>query len=98
MKLIRQGDILFKRLDESLEGKVTKRLTIAEGEVTGHHHVLVAEGKSVIRGTKTKFEVTGKAKLIHPEHDTIEFSSGVYIVIPEREWDYVEQTLVAVKD
>ena len=98
MKLIRQGDILFKKVDEVVEGKATKRLTIAEGEVTGHHHVLVAEGKSVIRGTKTKFEVTGKAKLVHPEHDTINFTSGVYVVIPKREWDYVEQTLVAVRD
>lgn len=96
--IIRQGDILFKRVDETLTGKDQKQLTIAEGEVTGHHHVLVAEAGSEIIGDKTKFTVKGKAKLVHPEHDTINFTSGTYVVIQEREFDYISQEIARVQD
>ncbi len=95
---LRQGDILFKKVDEQVEGKEVKKLVIAEGEVTGHHHVLVAEANSKIMGNRTKFTLTGKAKLTHPEHDTIPFEPGTYVVINEREFDYIEQSMKQVVD
>lgn len=98
MTNLRQGDILFKKVDEVVEGKTHKQLTIAEGEFTGHHHVLIAEADSMIVGDKTKFTLTGKAKLVHPEHDTIEFNSGTYVVLTEREFNYIDQTFEKVKD
>lgn len=97
-KLMRQGDLIFKKVDEKVEGKDLKKLVIAEGEFTGHHHVLVAELGSKIIGTRTKFSVKGKAKLVHPEHGTTHFSAGTYIVIPEREFDYIENNLKVVRD
>lgn len=97
-KNIRQGDILFKEVAEKVEGKSVQKITVAEGEFTGHHHVLVAEAGSKIFGTKTKFTVQGKAKLVHPEHDTIEFLSGTYIVSTEREFDYIEEAMKQVRD
>lgn len=97
-KIIRQGDIKFTKVDEDVQGKSIKQLTIAEGEFTGHNHVLVAEAGSSISGNKTKFTVKGKAKLVHPEHDTIPFSSGTYIVSMEREYDYLEETMKTVQD
>lgn len=98
MNIIRQGDILFKQVSEPVEGKNSKQLTIAEGEVTGHHHVLIAEANSSITGDRTKFTVTGKAKLVHPEHDTIEFPAGTYVVMNEREFDYINQEISRVQD
>lgn len=95
---IRQGDILFKKSDKTPENKQVKEIVIAEGEQTGHNHVLIAETDSVILGDKTLFTVKGKAKLIHPEHDTIEFPSGTYMVTNEKEFDYINKELVKVRD
>lgn len=95
---MRQGDLLFKKVEEFVEGKTHKQLTIAEGEFTGHKHVLIAEAGSKIVGDKTKFTITGKAKLVHPEHDTIEFNSGTYVVLTEQEFNYVDMTLEKVRD
>lgn len=98
MTIYRHGDLIFQKLDEVVDGEPVTRLVIAEGEVTGHAHVLVAEVGTQIRGNKTKFTLTGKAKLIHQEHDTIEFQPGTYVVLNEREHDYVEKTFKQVKD
>ena len=98
MKLVRQGDLIFRQVDEKVEGKPLDKLVVAEGEATGHHHVLIAEVGSKIVGDKTKFTLTGKAKLVHPEHDTIPFSSGTYVVLTEREHDYINNELVKVQD
>lgn len=98
MEIIRQGDIKFSQTNEEVKGKELKKLTIAEGEFTGHNHVLVAEAGSKIYGDKTKFTIKGKAKLVHQEHDTIHFTSGTYIVSMEREYDYLEETMKAVQD
>ena len=95
---IRQGDLLFKKVMDTPKNTEHKKLTIAEGEQTGHHHVLLAETDSKILGDRTLFAVKGRAKLIHPEHDTIEFNSGTYVVLKEREFDYVDETLKEVRD
>lgn len=97
-EIIRQGDIIFKRVDEKPINKELKKLTIAEGEITGHHHILIAETDSVILGDRTLFTVKGKAKLIHPEHDTIVFPEGTYMVSNEREWDYINLEMTKVRD
>lgn len=93
----RQGDLVFFKTDDQLSGTNIKELLVAHGE-NGHNHVLVAEAGSTIRGDKTKFTLTGKAKLVHPEHDTIPFSSGTYVVLTEREHDYINNELVKVRD
>lgn len=97
-KVLRHGDLAFKRVDQAVTGKSLKQLTIAEGEVTGHHHVLIAEVGSQIIGDNSVFEVKGKAKLVHPEHKTINFDSGVYVVIHEHEYDYAEESMRQVID
>lgn len=95
---IRQGDILFTQTEKHAEGQKVQQITVAEGEFTGHHHVLIAEAGSEIIGDKSHFTVKGKAKLIHPEHKTLEFTSGSYVVSLEREYDYVNETLAQVRD
>jgi len=89
---------LFTLTDSPVQGKVLQQLTIAEGEATGHHHVLIAEIGSEIIGDRTHFTVRGKARLVHPEHGTIEFQSGNYVVSMEREYDYIEEQLKVVQD
>ena len=98
MNIIRQGDLLFKKVSDEPKDESHQKLVIAEGEMTGHHHVLIAQTDSVILGDKTLFTVKGKAKLVHPEHNTIEFNSGTYMVINEREHDYIDETMKIVKD
>jgi len=98
MKNVRQGDILFSKTEKTAEGKPQERITIAEGEVTGHHHVLVADVGSKIIGDKTHFTIKGTAKLVHPEHDTIPMQSGSYVVSLEREYDYAEESMRQVVD
>jgi len=94
----RQGDLVFKKVNDQPKQVESKRLLIAEGEATGHHHVLIAQTDSVILGDNTLFTVKGKAKLVHQEHNEIEFESGTYLVIREREHDYVEETAGEVRD
>lgn len=98
MNMKRQGDILFKKTTETPKNVEVRRLVIAEGEQTGHNHVLVAEVGSTILGDKTLFSISGKAKLTHQEHDTIEFGTDTYMVINEREWDYVAKQAEKVID
>src|SRR5215213_7343636 len=95
---IRQGDILFSETQEEVTGKPVKKITVAEGEFTGHHHVLVADAGSEVIGNNTHFTIKGTAKLIHPEHDTIQFGSGSYVVSMEREYDYADESLKSVRD
>lgn len=96
MKHLRQGDLLFVKTDKKATGKTQEQLLVAEGEFTGHHHVLIAE--TGIIGDKEHFTLTGKAKLTHPEHDTIELPVGNYIVRLEREFDYIDEELKQVRD
>ncbi len=96
--MLRQGDLIFKKVQDTPKSEEHKELVIALGEVTGHSHRLLAQTDSVILGDKTLFTVRGKAKLIHQEHDTIEFENGTYMVINEREHDYIDETMKIVKD
>ena len=96
--MIRQGDLLIKKVTDEPKNEKHKELVLALGEMTGHSHRLVAEMDSVILGDKTLFSIKGKAKLVHQEHDTISLSEGTYMVINEREHDYVEETMKIVKD
>lgn len=97
-KHFRQGDLIFSKVDQVVEGKKGKQITVAEGGFTGHQHVLVAETGSHLIGDINIFEVKGKARLIHPEHGTLNFGPGVYIVSKEREFDYIENSLKVVRD
>jgi len=83
MKLYRQGDVLImpvKNIPQNL--KRTKRVTLALGEVTGHHHSIASGAVGFAddeTGLADYFEVTGEsADLTHQEHDTITLPKGKY--------------------
>ena len=82
-KMYRQGDVLImpvKNIPKSLVP--TKRVTLALGEVTGHHHS-IANGAIGYADNETAladyFEVQNEsADLTHQEHDTISLPKGKY--------------------
>jgi hypothetical protein len=92
---MRHGDIAFITADidtTNLKKIGEKSFTIAEGETTGHCHVITAK-----TGTVGVFEgkngemiinVNGLAVLTHPEHKTLEFPTGTWKVDREQEFDY----------
>ena len=75
-----QGDVLLTRVDELPEGlKKLKTKTVAEGELTGHHHTF--QGSAVLYADEQDVWVVVKergATLVHQEHTDIDFEVGVW--------------------
>lgn len=91
---IRQGDILLTLIsdknvkrDVSTFGSKVKRkrglgLVVAEGEATGHHHVVRTKGAELIErkgALYLKVPKTG-AELTHDEHETLKVKPGMHRV------------------
>lgn len=102
-QLFRQGDVLLiptKTIPNSL--KRTKRVTLALGEVTGHHHSILdgnAVGYADDENSLAKYvEVKSPkgAALTHQEHDTIVLPEGNYRVVGQVE--YTPQGISRVAD
>lgn len=90
MNLARQGDVLLMKVDSIPSGCKKKDLTIAYGEVTGHHHTFDS-GTCMVDSTGQQYvQLEKPAELHHQEHDTLTFQHGVYKVILQREYDLVE--------
>jgi hypothetical protein len=101
MKTYRQGDVLImpvKNIPTSL--KKTKRVTLALGEVTGHHHSISNGAVGYAddeNGLSEYFEVIDdSANLTHQEHDTITFPKGTYKKVIQVE--YTPQEIRNVAD
>jgi hypothetical protein len=96
--LIRQGDLLLVPLNQVPEYKRrvrTGRLVLAEGEATGHAHVIDDERASVYSawdnfgGPLSPFlhiEGDEPVLLVHEEHDVLSVPPGVYEVRRQREY------------
>lgn len=89
---LRQGDVFLVQVKElPREAKATKRskgIVLAEGEVTGHAHVL-ERGRLYITEEEVErrfVEITQTTDLVHEEHDTISVPSGIYEVRRQREY------------
>jgi len=93
MKNIRHGDVdIFQITKEEVKGEILKHkgsFILAEGETTGHHHVITAD-KMEIRKTEHGYILTLKSDgtLTHPEHKTLVIPKGDYYVDKEREVDH----------
>lgn len=91
-KLYRQGDVLVIPVStiptDTL--KQTKRVTLALGEVTGHHHsidVMEAVGYGTSEdGLASYFEASSDVELTHQEHDTITIPPGKYRSVRQSEY------------
>ena len=100
---LRQGDVLLVRVqeipgDESsvTSERVADRHVLAEGEATGHAHVVVGEGLRLAEWRRARrwvgpefrryLVVPAEATLAHEEHLPLELSEGVYEVRRQREY------------
>lgn len=93
-KPVRQGDILLTLVDDrdtardvSRSGKKVPRvrgkgLVVAEGEATGHHHLVRTKGVQMIERNGTLYLKVpeGGADLTHDEHETLHVSKGLHRV------------------
>ncbi len=86
-KLYRQGDILFKKIDEiPKKAKKIETDVIVEGEATGHAHKIV-NGFIFQTWNEMFIEAKTGAEIVHDEHDPIALEPGYYEVIRQKEYD-----------
>lgn len=105
MKTLRHGDLVFTQT-QNTEGKLLgeNKFALSEGETTGHIHEIKAKTKKdtvkVYEGKNGEMiiEVSGKAVLTHPEHKTLEFTTGTYKMHKEQEYDYWQMATRKVID
>ena len=94
----RQGDILIQSIEATPENSVKrKKPVILKSKTTGHQHKILE--KNVCRlfevGDEFVLEVfADQASLVHPEHDTIVFQTGIYRVWRQREFNGVQSQFV----
>lgn len=98
-----QGDVSIlkvEKADKDLHFEPLKNgFVVAEGEVSGHHHRLVAE-----RGAKVEIAkdengfylnvLSGAVKLNHEEHATQTIEKGLYFLGRQYEYDEVSERRV----
>lgn len=86
----RQGDLLIEHIaktDHKLKRSKTGKIILAEGEATGHHHVLECEElESWQDSEETIVRVATGATITHEEHSVITLSEGIYRVRRQREY------------
>lgn len=96
----RHGDVLLVSTNENIEDgwkQVAKgRAILAEGEVTGHAHVVSGDVQLLERDSKRLLFVEAPASLTHEEHATINVAPGMYFVMIQRE--YTPQEIRNVAD
>lgn len=91
---IRHGDVILERIDVLPNDVVLKkvdRAVLAEGEVTGHFHVLQSECLFAEQEGVKFVDLSQDALLVHEEHNTLLIPKGVYKVVLQREVDLLGQ-------
>ena len=88
----RHGDLFFKQV-QKVEGKEVKHngsFVLAEGETTGHKHLLTAERMEIRQAENGRFYLSldSEGKITHEEHKTIVLPPGLYEMGNEREKDW----------
>ncbi len=95
MKYIRHGDINLHKVSK-IEGEIIKHngsYVVAEGETTGHKHVLKVKDKEDLIIKKDSkgnfyFELLSDGEISHEEHKTLVIPKGIYKEVREREVDH----------
>lgn len=99
---IQQGDVTLTKIDHLPENGKTisrKRCVLAEGEVTGHFHVVEDDEAELIQmGEKMLLKLEKQAILTHNEHKPITLDAGIYEVGRINEYDYFSKMVRKVVD
>jgi len=100
---IQQGDVLIEMAAIPKKARRLNTLTLAEGEVTGHAHRIVAELPSVAtvfeeKGTMYLKVEGGTVTLVHEEHAPLTIKKGEYKIGRVLEYDYDIEEARKVRD
>lgn len=88
----RQGDVWIEKVEAVPVGasKVERKprgYVLAEGEATGHAHVITEEVDLYERDGVLYLNVPPSgATVVHEEHAAMPLSTGIYRVVRKREW------------
>jgi len=101
---IRHGDIPLYPINElpnglkEMENKGS--YILAEGETTGHKHVIVSEGLQVFYSADGRLylKVKNQGNITHQEHKTLTVLPGIYEVGKEIEYNWFEKAVKKVVD
>lgn len=104
--LIQQGDVLIQSVDEiPADAKPIDRragkFVLAEGEVTGHAHVVTNKAAMLFDSNNVMFmAVTGTKPVTvkHEEHHKVTVPPGKYRVSKVKEYDHFAEEARAVQD
>jgi hypothetical protein len=90
-KMFRHGDVLLTQVNGiAIPGKkvkLGKQAILAEGEVTGHHHVITCERPVIadwMLDLHRYVKLDAPGVLDHPEHGRIDVPAGTYEVTIQR--------------
>ena len=92
-KTAQQGDVVMRKLYALPTGNqkliARRRLVVAEGEQTGHSHVIEEDDAELIQiGERMLLKLSKAATIKHEEHKPITLSPGIWEVGRVREWDW----------
>ena len=98
-----QGDVLLQKLDQLPFGEIKilahKRIVLAEGEHTGHAHVIKDDEAELIQiGERILLKLTKDSTVLHEEHKPITLSPGIWEIGCVQEYDYFSKMKRAVID
>jgi hypothetical protein len=97
-----QGDVTLRKIEALPKGAAkigADRVTLAEGEVTGHAHRIEQAGAELFDLNNRMFlKLASPATLLHEEHGPITLDAGVWEVGQVQEWDYLSQMARKVVD
>lgn len=102
MKILRQGDVTLRPSKIKSDATLTDSMILAEGEMTGHAHRIVAGQVEVYRqvaqGLMYLKVLSDMATLFHEEHEDVYIPKGEYEVKTQREWDWFSEEVRRVTD
>lgn len=95
-----QGDVLLKKVSEVEKNikssKKVSEVVLAEGEVTGHSHIL--SGTDLLVLEDDMIDVQSPSKIVHEEHSSFTIDPGLYKKQIVREYDHFEEEARQVRD
>ena len=98
MKKLQQGDVIIRGVKRIPEGakrisRTTRGFVLAEGEATGHAHVIEDDIEMYEKGGLLFIRVCRPVTVKHEEHDQIALSRGTYAIGFVREYDYFDEAI-----
>lgn len=88
MSNYRHGDVLLIPTQLPSTAIKTNSHIVAEGEATGHHHILMASTAQIYTTETTRYIVVSEPTILaHQEHKSIELPQGIFEIKIQRELD-----------